>query len=61
MVCIDGAVRNRRVSKVSYNTVEGYTNGDATERQATVNFMRNFRALSKSVEFHPCAIAQGKR
>ena len=28
---------------------------------ATVNFMRNFRALSKGVEFHPCASAQGKR
>ena len=27
---------------------------------ATVNFMRNFRALSKSVEFHPCASAQGR-
>ena len=22
--------------------------------------MRNFRALSKSVEFHPCASAQGR-
>ena len=27
---------------------------------ATVNFMRNFRALSKGVEFHPCASAQGR-
>ena len=27
---------------------------------ATVNFMRNLRALSKSVEFHPCASAQGR-
>ena len=32
----------------------------AENRSATVNFMRNFRALSKSVEFHPCASAQGR-
>jgi len=27
---------------------------------ATVNFMRNFLALSKDVAFHPCASAQGR-
>lgn len=26
---------------------------------ATVNFRLNFRALSKCVKFHPCAVAQG--
>ena len=31
-----------------------------TMGSATVNFMRNFQALSKSVEFHPCASAQGR-
>lgn len=30
------------------------------KRSATVNFMRNFRALSKDVAFHPCASAQGR-
>ena len=27
---------------------------------ATVNFRLNFRALSKCVKFHPCAVAQGR-
>ena len=30
------------------------------EGSATVNFMRNFLALSKDVAFHPCASAQGR-
>ena len=30
------------------------------EGSATVNFMRNFLALSKDVDFHPCASAQGR-
>ena len=30
------------------------------EGSATVNFRLNFRALSKCVKFHPCAVAQGR-
>ena len=51
----------KEVEKIRNKILEYIAVSFWENRSATVNFDRDFRALSKCADFHPCAPAQGKR